>query len=56
MTQFFNMLGGFWKDLLQVLDKFSFDINGFSVSLPSVWFAFMVIGLVVTVFWKGAKT
>lgn len=56
MTEFFVMFGNLWKSIIDTLSLCTFEINGFTVSLPAVWFALLVVGLVITVFWKGAKT
>lgn len=56
MGEFFELFGNFWKSIFNLLNQYSFDFNGISVSLSAIMFVFLVVGLVVTVFWRGAKT
>ena len=56
MLEFAELIASMWTKLLTVLDNITFQVGDITVSLPSLWFAMLVIGLVITVFWKGART
>ncbi len=56
MDLFLRLIPGFWQDLIDEFGKYTIEINGISVSLPAIWFAALVIGLVITIFWKGSRT
>lgn len=43
-------------DLFGVLESIQFDVNGIHINYSSLVLAFLVIGLIVAVFWKGART
>lgn len=45
-----------WQDIFAKLETVQLDIGGMNVSLPAILFAFMVTGIVISVFWKGART
>lgn len=55
MVDFFALLGAFWHAILGELADFHFSILGYDVDLLSVMVVFMIIGFVITIFWKGAK-
>lgn len=55
MMEFFNLLGKFWKDIIAAFDNHPLQIGNYSVSLFAVIFAFLVISIVASVFWKGAR-
>ena len=59
MTDIFSIFVAF-KDLiagyLGLLNNIVFNISGFSVSYGGIVFAVLVVGLVISVFWRGAKT
>lgn len=44
-----------WNKVIAVLDRHTFDFDGYPVSLSAIFFAFIVTSLVVTIFWKGAR-
>lgn len=56
MGKFFVMIRDLWIDIFSTLEAVQFEINGMIVSLPALLFAFMVTGIVISVFWKGART
>lgn len=56
MGQFFTMIGNFWRSIFNLFDAYPITIYGYEVSLTGILFAFFVAGLVITVFWKGART
>ena len=56
MGEFFVMIRDLWVDIFATLEAVQFEVNGMIVSLPALLFAFMVTGIVIAVFWKGART
>lgn len=56
MFEFLLFIRDFFLDLIGLLNSISFTVNGISVSYGGLLFAFLVVGIVVSVFWKGAKT
>ncbi len=42
-------------DLFDYLDRIIFDISGMSVSMLDIWIGFLVIGIIISAFWKGAR-
>lgn len=59
MFRFFSMIADLWQGIIRVFDEHPlvFEINNFTyeVSLFALIFAFLVIGFVISYFWKGAK-
>lgn len=56
MEQFFIMFANLWRRLLGLLDRVQFTVGGYTVSVYSLILAFLVLGIIIGVFWKGAKT
>lgn len=56
MYEFILLIRDFMMDLIGLLNAVSFSIGNTSVSYGGLIFAFLVVGIVVSVFWKGAKT
>lgn len=56
MGEFVRMIALFWRNLLNKLSMYTFEVNGLDVSIAALIFALLVIFLVVSVFWKGART
>ena len=56
MTEFFEMFIVYISEFWFKLDEFGFEFFGFTVTLPSMIVSFLLIGLVISFFWKGAKT
>lgn len=56
MYDFIVFLRDFFVDLIELLNSISFTVGNISVSYGGLLFAFLVVGIVVSVFWKGAKT
>lgn len=56
MGDFFEMVVDLWKKIFGVFDAHPLDILGYKVSLTYAIFAFIVIGFVISVYWKGAKS
>lgn len=56
MDAVFLLLRDLFVALIGQLNSISFKIGNISVSYGGLIFAFLVVGIVVSVFWKGAKT
>lgn len=55
MLEFFTLLRNYMLAIIAEIDKHPLQIGNFRVSLFALIFAFLVISIVVSVFWKGAK-
>ena len=56
VTNFFRSVIGFIGDLFTLLDsKAVFTAFGQSVSVLNILGAFVVLSMVISIFWKGAK-
>lgn len=42
--------------LSTMLNAFNFNISGMSISLLDIMVGFIAIGIVISVFWKGARS
>lgn len=57
MGEWLQLLTSFWKMIFtEIFDKMILEINGISFSVGGFIVAALIIGLVISVFWKGAKT
>lgn len=56
MYDFFVLIANFWQSIINLFDEYKFGIGPYSVSYFSIVFAFLAISLVISVFWKGAKS
>lgn len=56
MGQFFVMFVDFWKSIFALLGDTYLPIGNFSVSVLDIFYLFFIIGFVISVFWRGAKT
>lgn len=56
MQRFFEMFAGFWGDIIDVFSNVTFTINKVNVNLAGLLFAPLVVGLAITIFWRGSKT
>lgn len=56
MKQFFEMIAELWGGIIAQFDQRPLQIGNYSVSVTALIFAFLVIGFVVSLFWKGART
>lgn len=43
-------------DVTDVLNSFSFEIANISVSILDLLIGFILMGIILSVFWKGART
>lgn len=55
MSDFFILIRDFYVDIFDLFDKYSFTIGNYEVNYLSMIFVFIVIGFVVSIFWRGAK-
>lgn len=55
MTDFFNFFVTIWQDIIGLLTDTSFDLFGLPVNLASLLFVFLVIGFVISAFWRGSR-
>lgn len=56
MDEFIRAFLGYIGDFWNLLNSFTFQVFGINVSWGAIIFASLVIGFVVSVFWKGAQT
>lgn len=56
MLEIVTFLRDFWVDLIGLLNSVQLSVGAINVPLGGLIFAFLVVGIVVSVFWKGAKT
>ena len=56
MQDFFILFIDFLTDILSVLDSVELRIFNLPTTLLSLMVAFLVVGFVVSIFWRGAKT
>ncbi len=52
---FIDAFINFWVNVIDELNKYPIDFNGIQVTIPALFFAGLVISIVITVLWKGAK-
>lgn len=55
MSDAFLLIFRFWQSLFNLLNGAVFDIGGFEVSLGGLIIAFLILGMVISVFWKGGQ-
>lgn len=55
MTQALKFFVDAFYSVINVLEGVQFDMYGVTVNLAGVIFAFIAIGIVVSVMWKGAQ-
>lgn len=56
MKSFFALMGDFFADIIETLNRCTLNIIGEEVGLASIYFVFMTLGLIISVFWRGTKT
>lgn len=56
MTAFFDFFVDMWTTLINLLSSVVFEFYGYQVNLMAIIFVVFVIGFVISMFWKGAKT
>lgn len=56
MTEVFKFLIQCINDYIAVLNSITFEFFGYEVHLATFFMSFIIIGFVVAVFWKGARS
>lgn len=56
MGTFFEMIADLWQSIFTVFNEHPIDILGYKVSLTYLTFAFIVVGFVISIYWRGAKS
>lgn len=56
MLEFVNLISDFWSSVLGLFDRYPIKIGDYEISLIWLIFAFLVVGMVVSYYWKGART
>lgn len=56
MWQFIIFIRNSIASISDMLNEFSFDFGGINVSLFELLIGFIALGLIISVFWKGART
>ena len=57
MLEWARLLANFWRMIFtEIYDKMILDVNGTEFSVGGFIVAALIIGLVISTFWKGAKT
>ena len=56
MWQFIQFIKNSLAQITGMLDKYSFDLGGINVSILDLFIGFLGFGLIISVFWKGART
>lgn len=56
MGGFFVLMSDFYTSIFNLFSNTVFEIEGTKVSLAALIFVPMVVGMVVTIFWKGSRT
>lgn len=56
MGDFIVMFFGFWERIFNVFRGTALEIGSFNVDLASIIISFIIVGFVIAVFWKGART
>lgn len=56
MGDFFILISDFWSSIFNLFTNTVFEIEGTNVSLAALIFVPLVIGLVISIFWKGSRT
>lgn len=55
MSEFITFLKDQLIDISNMLDMFSFDIFGVTVSIFELLLGFLVMSIIICLFWKGAR-
>ena len=53
---FFVMVKDFYVGIFAALDIAVLNVSGIQVTYGSILFVVLVVGMVISVFWRGAKT
>lgn len=55
MYDFFELLRDFYGDIFSALDYHIFLFDGMPVTLYDILLGFIIVAIVISVFWKGAR-
>lgn len=55
MEDAIRLIPEFWRDIFGLLDRVTFEINGYIFSLGGLLLVMFITGIVITIFWKGGK-
>lgn len=56
MLEFFTLIKNLIISIIDEFAKHPISVGGYKVSFFALVFSFLVIGFVISYFWKGAKT
>lgn len=56
MLDFIILIRDFWVDLIDLLNSIEIQLGNITVPFGGLIFSFLFVGIVITVFWRGAKT
>lgn len=56
MLGFVQLIADFWQSIIALFDKYPIEIGDYKISVIWLIFAFLVVGFVVSYYWKGART
>lgn len=56
MSEFISLIQNFYSSILQLFGRTVLNIGVIQTSLGGIIFACVVVGFVVNLYWKGAKT
>ncbi len=55
MFDFIVLISNFFSNIIDVLKTAVFNLGGVTVSLVDIIIGFVVLSIIITVFWKGAR-
>lgn len=55
MDGFFQLFFGFFNGLFDLLGRYTISAFGVQVSLLTIFGAMIILSMIVSLFWKGAK-
>lgn len=55
MSTFFDLVFNFMHNFVATLGSYKFNFYGLNVSIVDIILGFIVMSMVVSVFWKGAR-
>lgn len=56
MLEVIRLLSSFWGRILDILNNAYIPYGDVRVSIGGLIFAFLVVGMVITIFWKGSRS
>lgn len=56
MLEWIDVLVSFWEGIMNVLFSMQFEVGASTTSYGAMIIVGLIIGFVISVFWKGAKT